>query len=82
MTMGIPVICFAPTGGPAEAVGGAGVVIPTMSPHLMADAIVDLAESAQKRRVIGSAGADRIREHFSREESLAQLTRVFDEILA
>ncbi len=82
MTMGIPVICFAPTGGPGEEVDGAGIVIPEISPYLMADAIVDLAQSAQKRWVIGNAGAERVREHFSREESLAKLTRVFDAALA
>jgi glycosyltransferase involved in cell wall biosynthesis len=81
MSMGVPVICFSPTGGPAEEVGEAGVVIPEISPHRMADAIVDLAQSAQKRRVIGSAGAERVREHFSREKSLAKLTRVFDAAL-
>jgi glycosyltransferase involved in cell wall biosynthesis len=81
MAMGVPVICFAPTGGPAEEVGDAGVVIPEISPHRMADAIVDLAQSPQKRRAIGIAGAERVREHFSREKSLAKLTRVFDAAL-
>ena len=81
MAMGIPVMCFAPTGGPAEEVGGAGVVIPSMSPHAMADAIVDLAESPQRRWAMGSAGAERVRENFSREESLDKLTRVFDAVL-
>jgi glycosyltransferase involved in cell wall biosynthesis len=82
MTMGIPVVCFAPTGGPAEEVDGAGVVIPEISPRQMADAIVDLAESAEKRRAFGSAGAERVREHFSREKSLAEFTRVCDLALA
>jgi glycosyltransferase involved in cell wall biosynthesis len=81
MTMGIPIICFAPTGGPGEEVDGAGIVIPEISPSRMADAIVDLAQSAQKRREMGTAGAERVREHFSREESFAGLTRVFDEAL-
>jgi glycosyltransferase involved in cell wall biosynthesis len=78
MTMGIPVICFAPTGGPGEEVAGAGIVIPEISPRRMADAIVDLAESAEKRRAFGNAGAERVRGHFSREKSLAELTRVCD----
>lgn len=78
MAMGVPVVCFAPTGGPAEEVGGAGVVIPEISPHRMADAIVDLAQSRQKRRVIGSAGAERVRTQFPRAASLAALAGVFD----
>jgi len=82
MSMGVPVICFAPTGGPAEEVGEAGVVISEISPHRMADAIVDLAQSAQKRRAIGRACAKRVREDFSREKSVAGLTRVFDTALA
>jgi glycosyltransferase involved in cell wall biosynthesis len=81
MAMGVPVICFAPTGGPAEEVGAAGVVIPEMSPYRMADAIVELAQSPQKRHEIGKAGAERVREHFSREKSLARLTQVLDAAL-
>jgi len=41
-------------GGPSEEVGEAGVVIPEISPNRMADAIVDLAQSPQKRRAMGS----------------------------
>lgn len=78
MAMGAPVICFAPTGGPAEEVGGAGIVIPEISPHRMADAIVDLAQSPEKRWAIGSAGAERARKEFSRAASVAALVKVFD----
>jgi len=78
MTMGIPVICFAPTGGPAEEVDGGGIVIPEISPYRMADAIVDLAQSPQKRQAIGNACAERVREQFPRAKSLAALTKVFD----
>jgi glycosyltransferase involved in cell wall biosynthesis len=78
MAMGIPVICFSPTGGPAEEVGEAGVVIPEISPNRMADAIVDLAQSPQKRRATGVACSERAREQFGRAASLAALTKVFD----
>jgi glycosyltransferase involved in cell wall biosynthesis len=78
MAMGVPVICFAPTGGPAEEVGGAGIVIEEMSPRRMADAIVDLAQSPQKRREMGAACAERVRERYQRSTSLAALTQVFD----
>ena len=78
MAMSVPVICFAPTGGPAEEVGEAGVVIPEISPHLMADAIVDLAQSPQKRWAMGSACAERVHEQFPRARSLAALMTVFD----
>jgi glycosyltransferase involved in cell wall biosynthesis len=78
MAMGIPVICFSPTGGPSEEVGEAGVVIPEISPNRMADAIVDLAQSPQKRRAIGVACSERAREQFGRAASLAALTKVFD----
>jgi glycosyltransferase involved in cell wall biosynthesis len=82
MTAGVPVICFGPTGGPAEEVGAAGVVLPEISPRRMADAIVDLAQSPQKRWALGSAGADRVREQYRRDTSLAALTDVFDAVLA
>jgi glycosyltransferase involved in cell wall biosynthesis len=78
MAMGVPVICFSPTGGPAEEVGDTGVVIPEISPHLMADAIVDLAQSPQRRREMGIAGARRVRDHFRRDKSVAALTQVLD----
>lgn len=82
MTMGVPVICFAPTGGPAEEVGEAGVVIPEISPHRMADAIVDLVQSPQKRLAMGGACADRAREHYPRDTSLAALVNIFDTVIA
>jgi glycosyltransferase involved in cell wall biosynthesis len=82
MAMGVPVICFAPTGGPAEEVGEAGVVIPEMSPRRMADAIVDLAQSPQKRCAMGSACAKRAREQYGRDLSLTALVRVFDAAVA
>jgi len=78
MAMGVPVICFAPTGGPAEEVGEAGITIPEISPHRMADAIVDLAQSPEKRRALGSVSAERARSEFSRAASVAALVKVFD----
>ena len=78
MALGVPVICFAPTGGPAEEVGTAGVVIQSISPHLMADAIVDLAESPEKRRAIGDASSERARDQYGRASSIAALAKVFD----
>jgi glycosyltransferase involved in cell wall biosynthesis len=81
MAMGVPVICFAPTGGPAEEVGEAGVVIPEMSPGRMADAIVALARSPHKRNAMGSACADRAREEYGRAASLAALAKVFDAVI-
>lgn len=82
MAMGVPVICFAPTGGPAEAVGGAGVVIPAISPHLMADAIVDLVEAPLRRQAMGTACAARVREKFSRAVSISSLADLFDSAVA
>jgi glycosyltransferase involved in cell wall biosynthesis len=82
MAMRIPVICFSPTGGPAEEVRGAGVVIPQISPRLMAAAIVDLVASPEKRRAMGLACEERVRKQFPRERSLAELTRVFDSALS
>jgi glycosyltransferase involved in cell wall biosynthesis len=78
MAMGVPVVCFAPTGGPAEEVGDAGIVIPEISPRHMAEAIADLARSPDRRRALGTAGAERVREEFPRARSLAALVEVFD----
>jgi glycosyltransferase involved in cell wall biosynthesis len=78
MAMGVPVICFAPTGGPAEEVGDAGIVIPDMSPHAMADAIVDLARSPRKRATLGASGERRARESYGRDAALDAVRTVFD----
>lgn len=82
MAMGIPVVCFAPTGGPAEEVGGAGVVIPSISPRLMGEAIVDLAGSPARRQALGSAGAERVAAEFTRSGSVAALWAVFYSAIA
>ena len=79
MAMGIPVVCFAPTGGPSEEVGEAGVVIPEISPRQMGDAIVDLARSPDKRRMMGAACADRARDRYRRESWLSALAKVLDD---
>lgn len=78
MAMGVPVICFGPTGGPAEEVGEAGIVLPEISPREMASAIVALAQSPQKRREMGDACAERVRQKFSRTASVAALVEVFE----
>jgi glycosyltransferase involved in cell wall biosynthesis len=82
MEMAIPVICFAPTGGPAEEVDGAGIVVPSMSPHLLADAIVDLAASPARREAIGRACRERAAAAYSRERSLETLAGALGSVIA
>jgi glycosyltransferase involved in cell wall biosynthesis len=82
MSIGVPVVCFALSGGPPEEVGDAGVVLPTMSPSSLADAIVDLAGSGTKLESLGSAGMRRVRESYGRESSVAALAALFDACLA
>jgi glycosyltransferase involved in cell wall biosynthesis len=80
MAMAIPVLCFEQTGGPAEEVAGAGIVIPSMSPHLLADAIVDLANNPAGREAMGRAGWERAGSEYSRERSLEALAGALESV--
>jgi glycosyltransferase involved in cell wall biosynthesis len=81
MSIGVPVVCFALSGGPPEEVGDAGVVLPIMSPSSLADAIVDLAGDPARRDSLAESGIERVAEHFQRARSVAALADVFDATL-
>lgn len=66
MAHGIPVVCFAISGGPVELIDDAGEVVPTFSPGAMAEAIVDLASDVPQRRRLGIAARERVVRHYAR----------------
>jgi glycosyltransferase involved in cell wall biosynthesis len=79
MALGVPVVCFAGSGGPPEAVDGAGIVVDAFSPLSMAEAIADLLRSDERREALGSAGKARIEAEFS---AASQAPRLKEQILA
>lgn len=78
MAMGIPTVCFAPTGGSAEEVGEAGVVLEGISTSAMAEAIVDLLRSPERRMTMGDACRARVATEFRRDRTLQAVSDVFD----
>lgn len=65
MMLGKPVLCFAGTGGAPDEVGDTGVVVQDYSPLAMAKAIVDLLNSPERMRQLGSAARARIEQNFA-----------------
>jgi glycosyltransferase involved in cell wall biosynthesis len=57
MALGVPVVCFAGSGGPPEEVGDAGVVVGGFSPSGMAESLCELAGDPERRNLL----ADRAR---------------------
>jgi glycosyltransferase involved in cell wall biosynthesis len=69
-------------GGAAEAVldGATGLVVPPGDAGALADAIEALARDPERRRALGTAGRERVREHFSIEAMFRRLSAVYDEL--
>lgn len=76
MMLGKPVVCFAGSGGTPEVVGDAGVVIDEFSPRLMAEAILELAQSPERRRAMGIAAQERAIKLFSAEQQISKICDV------
>lgn len=65
MAIGVPVVCFAGSGGAPEQVGDAGIVVPEFSPKKMADAIISLVSDEARLRALGIAAAQRFQNCYS-----------------
>ena len=68
MAAGLPVVASR-TGGLEEVVvdGGTGVLVPPRDPEALAAAVVELAADPERRRRLGRAGRERVRERFTVE---------------
>jgi len=65
MALGRPVACFEGSGGTAELVGDAGIVVQDFSPIAMADAVEGIGTSMSARADLGRAARVRVAERFS-----------------
>ena len=82
MAMGRPVVATK-VGGVPEVVedGVTGVLVPPADPASLARAIVTLAEAPDQRRVLGEAGAMRVRERFHVARMARQVEAVYKDVL-
>ena len=82
MAAGLPMI-VTDVGGNAEAVvdGQTGMVVPPRDPHLLAAAIVRLAQDRSLRASLGSAARCRAAEHFSLERSIKAYDALYRDLL-
>jgi glycosyltransferase involved in cell wall biosynthesis len=65
MALGRPVVCVAGSGGPAEEVGQAGVVVDGFDVGSIADAVERVASSPDLRLSLGRAARDRVSECYT-----------------
>jgi glycosyltransferase involved in cell wall biosynthesis len=71
-------------GGNSEAVldGECGIVVPPHDPQRLAEALISLANDAEKRARYGEASRRRIGEHFSIEACAANYDTLYRDLLA
>ena len=83
MAMKRPVVATK-VGGVPEVVedGVTGVLVPAADPARLAQAIVSLAEAPDLRRVLGEAGARRVRERFHVATMARQIEAVYEQVLS
>ncbi len=65
MACSVPVVCFGGSGGPAEEVGDAGVVVPDFSPAAMGEAIAGLLLDPGRRQKMAEVARARVGESYS-----------------
>jgi glycosyltransferase involved in cell wall biosynthesis len=81
MALGIPVACFAGSGGPPEIVGDAGVIVDGFSPAAMAAAIAQMTASDETYRNHSARSIDRARSRFASSVVVPQIWRVIDNVM-
>jgi glycosyltransferase involved in cell wall biosynthesis len=70
-------------GGNPEAVedGKTGIIVPPEDPAPLADAILELVKNEDKRSQMGEAGRRRVEKLFSIEKNIAQIEKLYEELL-
>jgi glycosyltransferase involved in cell wall biosynthesis len=73
MAAGVPVVATNTGGIPELVEQGSGIVVPQRDAKAIADALAVLATDADRRRRLGQAGIQRVREQFTVETSVSAL---------
>ena len=66
--------------GNGDGLGAAGVVVPVMSPDIMADAILELAEDRAGLRRMGESGHERVSRFYREDDFLATYRDLYQEV--
>lgn len=75
---GVPVVATRMGGLPEVVLDGVtGRLVPASDPAALADAIEELIEDPEKRKLLGARARERARENFSRERQRNELARLF-----
>jgi glycosyltransferase involved in cell wall biosynthesis len=83
MAAGVPVVASThPSFGEAIIDGESGILLDPRRTGEWADAIVGLLESPEERRRIGTAGRNRVLEHFSLDRLASEMMDLYDRVLA
>jgi glycosyltransferase involved in cell wall biosynthesis len=81
MGRGLPVVASDGAGNP-EAVGDAGIVFPVGDAAALTKALDELASAPERRRQLGAAGRERVRERYTIERWLDDMRQAFADALA
>lgn len=80
MACGVPIIST--TGGALpEVVGDAGILVPPGDAHALERAIVDLLDNPEKRRQLGKAGLQRVRDSFTWRHAALKTVDIYREAI-
>jgi glycosyltransferase involved in cell wall biosynthesis len=82
MAVGLPVVATAVGGTPEVVVDGVtGLLTPSRDPGVLAKAITTLLRNPDLQRKMGRAGAERVRERFSQEQTVQQTQALYAHLL-
>jgi glycosyltransferase involved in cell wall biosynthesis len=82
MTAGLPVVASAVGGLPELVIDGeTGWLVPPGDPGALAERLRALLLNPELRRALGASGRNRARQHFSMEQMVAAITRIYDRVL-
>ena len=76
------VVCYAGTGGPAEFVGDAGVVVPEFSPTDMASEVASLCLDPERRASLGQAARRRVLDNYTAERQAPHILDAIQRLAA
>jgi glycosyltransferase involved in cell wall biosynthesis len=81
MLSGIPIVASR-VDGLVEVIGDTGRLIPAEAPHLLADAVIEMASDRGRREDLAARASERARRLFHRDRMAAQTAAVYESLIA
>jgi glycosyltransferase involved in cell wall biosynthesis len=81
MLSGIPIVASR-VDGLVEVIGDTGRLIPAEAPHLLADAVIEMASDRGRREDLAARASERARRLFHRDRMAAQTAAVYASLIA